>query len=188
MQGNHGIRRFCGILSVISLLLISSTSFSQNKKYSFLPKNGERLKYQWGLPSFEVENSRSEAAKKFKFSYYRVAGCTLESIFEKYCKKHNKKLYRKISGEYGSGWQEAFEKEVTGLYLLFRFADTLSMQSEFFWEHYMEVINRLDSLHRTGKIPYGDLPLKYFEKTNKDSVLLIKVCSANGWIDNKLVV
>ncbi len=177
----------------IFLMSFSTLSYSQKKKYDFLPGNNSRLRYTWGLPHFEEENTIHEVAKKFNFSYYRVGGCMMDPAFAEYCKKHNKKLDRKITKEFGADWNETFNQEFIRLYKLFRFADTLLMHDSSFWDQQVEaMVKNAGSEHSQiiGKdsaivsiLTGNDPPLIYFRETTKDSVLLVMICSTNKWVE-----
>jgi hypothetical protein len=157
------------------LLFLSSFSLhSQNKKNSFLPENNKTLYYRAGLPHIEWENTMSEAAKKFGFSYYRVAGCVIPEDFRKYIDKHNKKLKSRLEKKY-VGWQEKFDKEFDRLYSLFSYADTLLMQSQVFWDNNPATIDGKDSFH-------------YFEEMTTDSVLSVKIIDVVEWFNNNKLV
>lgn len=190
---------FCAIILVL-FLSFSTLSYSQKKKYSsFLPENNSSLRYQAGLPNFEMENPLQEAARKFGFSFYRVSGCTVDPEFWKYCEKQNKKLDRKITKRSGPDWEQTFDQETTRLYQLFRFADTLLMQDSSFWHQQAEVMVKYAGSKYSREIGKdsaiistltgNDPPLTYFRETGKDSVLFVMICSTNKWvIDSQLLL
>lgn len=188
MRKSRSIERLLyKIIPLILFLLVSTISIAQKKKYSFFPENNSRLRYTWGLPNFEDENAISEAAKKFNYSYFRVAGCMIDLEFKKDCEKHNKKLDRRIIREYGHDWKERFNQEADRLYKLFRFADTVVMQNEFFFNEYFKEQDKQDSTFKATKT--GDFILRHFEETGKDSVLLINLVGSNSWVnENRLVI
>jgi hypothetical protein len=165
---------FIALLSCVFLSMNYRAS-SQNRKFSFLPNHNRNLKYCYGLPGVEWENPKQEAAKKFDFSYYRIGGCVMPEELRKHAGKHNSKLENRLTKKYGVTWKENYHKEVDRLNTLFRYADTLLMRIQSFWDQY-------------PIIPDGKIPFNYYQETRTDSVLLLSVCDVDAWTNNNQLV
>ena len=149
---------------------------SQNRKFSFLPKDNKTLKYSYGLPGLEWENPKQEAAKKIDFSYYRIGGCVIPDNLRKHAEKHNIYPEKRLTKKYSVTWREDYQKEVDRLYTLFSYADTLLMRIQSFWDQY-------------PVIPDGNIPFNYYQETSTDSILFVSISDAGEWINNnKLVI
>jgi hypothetical protein len=170
------------MLWLILLLIAQATpcnSFAQKTKLkNYLPKDNRSLFLWGGLPGeFINENINQEIAIKYNFRYYRYAGCISPENWYEESKKHNARLKKRIAQQFGDSWETDFKKEYTRLKVLFQRADSILSYDSFFW------IGREQSI-----APPMDIEQTYYSEIHRDSIIRVMLCSANEWLNNKLVV
>ena len=82
----------------------------------FTPTNGQQLKkyriLTYGLPNFEMENSKAVIANRWNIEFYSVAGCIIDSDLEDSVVKENAIVKKALTIKYGSNWRDKFDTEV----------------------------------------------------------------------------